>query len=569
MPEKTDYAAELFDLQPVPVSTPGTRETDYAAELFSPDIEVQRHREPTGEISTITGKEKVEFTGKGGPGASYLAHLKAGVVDDPTLKLKIYAAMRFPDLPEEKRLDRYKMFKGEVIYRDYDNKWYPESPDLAKAKLKEFAGETAAHGPSIALGSVLATLGPMGAALGAAGGEGIRKTLAAILFGEKQSTLGNIKSMAIEGGLGLGGEVAGRGLIGMANKAGRIPAGRAGRRVAEAIGADIKIIDPKKALKIKNYYKKKFDVDLFDAQTTESRRLIDKMNLYGDIPATADLVQAAKKIQDEQAYRAVNKFFDDIFPETDEFFAGLDLSEAAQSVIDKRIAAMQKRAKPLYDKAFKQKTEIDITPHIRQLDEMIEGWPRESVERGKLVKLRNMLFRKERLLNKTIDVPESRIKHLDKLKKTVDSILKPTANEPAASRSVKRQIRQIKNNILEDLDKANPTYAKARQSWGDDSEVIELLTKKTMLQNISGLEGENVTNAVRKLFSVRSPQIMRFTRAQLTKESPEAYEAALRVHLQDLFEGVAQSAESGAANIIIFSARLPATRQNQRYLEKQ
>ena len=174
--------------------------TDYADDLLEwatepHRVKVERHYEPTEEISTITAKPIVEFTGRGGSGASFWAHLKAGIVDDPITKAKIYAADRFPDLTEDERMKRYRLVSGEVVFKDMDNKWYSESPGMFHNKLKKFLGETTAHTPAIAMGVVGAMGGPELAALGAAGGEGIRKTIGATVFDEPQKTRENISTM--------------------------------------------------------------------------------------------------------------------------------------------------------------------------------------------------------------------------------------------------------------------------------------------------------------------------------------------------------------------------------------
>jgi hypothetical protein len=549
----TDYASELFD-EPVVEETKSL--IDYASDLFGDeteqDVEVQRHFKETGatDVRGFKPQPIKEFTGEGGAGASFKAHVKSGFVDDPITKMKIFAADRFPDLPEEERMSRYRYQKGEFIFKADDGKWYSESPDLGLYKAKRFFGETTAHSPSIVLGTIGATAGPLHAIAGAMGGEGYRKVVGALAFDEPQATFGNVLDMVQEGALALAGETMGFLFKGAARRGLALTGGRKGMRVAAAAGPDLPKIDFKKAAVLQKKTREKFGIELFDGQTTESRRLLDKINLYGDLPSTADIVQSAKRIQDEQAYKAVERFWDDIYPPEDALVVGSKIQKAAQKSIDREIAKRSAKAKPLYDKAFKAETQHNIIPHINHLDEMIEAWPLNSPQRAKLQKIRSMLFREVEHNGKVWKVPESRIKQLDRLKKAIDAELKPKVGEAPVNAELKRDIRQIKNNILEDVDKDNDFYRQARKAWADDTEVIERLTNKTKLKGLSDLEGDNVVNATRRLFSNtgNSPEIVTKVRNRIIREDPEAWRAALRTHLEGLYEATRQSGLGGADN---------------------
>lgn len=543
-----DYATELLEQEPLaPSHEPTVDSTDYAGELFN----VERHFETTEEISTITAKPIVEFTGRGGSGASFWAHLKAGIVDDPITKAKIYAADRFPDLTEDERMKRYRLVGGEVVFKDMDNKWYSESPDMFHYKLKRFLGATAAHTPAIAMGVVGAMGGPELAALGAAGGEGIRKTLGATVFDEPQKTRENISAMFMEAAFGAVGEISGRGALRGVHKTMRAAGGRKAAKIAKIMQGELEYIDIGKAIELKKYYKERFGVDLFDAQSAESRRLLDKINLYGDMPATADLVQSAKRIQDEQAHGAVEQFFNEIFAETDKIFAGRELSQAANSAVKKAAKKRSAKARPFYKKAFADTTEIDITAHLKDLDTLIEQWPLNSAERSKLVGFRKMLFREERIGKTVYKVPEGRIRHLDRIKKSTDTYLKPKVGDAPVDREVKKDIRRVKNNILSDIDKVNPNYQKARQIWQDTADDWDVLTNKTLLTDIGKLEGDRAVDASRKLFKAtgNSPEIVSKIRKRIVAENPEAWDASVRVYLEDIFESVSGAAEGNAAKV--------------------
>ncbi len=514
-------------------------------------IEVQRHFKPTGAISTITGKPETEFVGEGGSGASFAAHVWQGFADDPMTKVRVYAKDRFPNLSEEEAAARYKYQDGEVLYKADDGKWYSESPDLFHHKAKKSIGAFLPHAPSAVLGAAgEATFGIPGAMAGSGFGEIIRKGVAVQALGEPKQTIGGYaKDVGIEGAMGAVGVAPGRATVRAGRKALAISGGRKGMKVVRVTGKDTPIIDFKKAYKIKKKYHDEFGVDLFDGQTTGSRRLLDKINLYGDMPQTADLVAAAKEIQDEQAYNAVTRYFDDIAPAEDVYDVGEGLTTAAQKSIDRDIGARKAKAGPYYKKAFAADTKVDLTPHIQQLDEMIELWPLNTPERKKLEGFRNMMFREVKgPKGDTWLIPEDRLRVIDRLKKSTDTYLKPSAIEPNVAKEVKRDIREVKNNILADADKANKDYQIARQLWADDSIAIDRLVKKTRLKKLADLEGEDVTVATRRLFANvgGSPKVLKGIRDRIIREDPVVWQKALRTHIDDLFNQTKGSAAAGA-----------------------
>jgi hypothetical protein len=559
-----DYAREIFEEETTPTAS---SRLDYAKAIFEDviptrpkgladaPVKVERHYEPTGEISAITGKPVMDFVGKGGPGASMIAHTRAGWVDNPITKFEIYSADRFPNLTKEQRADRYRWQRGELIFRDDNGKWYAENPDLALFKLKKMLAQQPAHLPEELLSAWGAYVGgaPL-AFLGAYAGEAIRKTVGQLALGDRQTFDEVMTDLAFAGLIGMGGEIAGTVLTGGARKLKPLVAGKKARKIVSMMGKEAIDVDFAKAVKIGKIAQEKYGIHLWDAQTTESRRLIDRLNVYGDLPDTADLVQIAKKVQDEEAYMGVKVFFDDLSPTIDALYAGKGISAQAKKAIDKEIGKRLGRARPWYKKAFDKNTTIDIGPHIQQLDELIADSLLNGPRRKKLTQFRKMLLKKEKVDWSSTGlpyrlVPEDRIKQLDELKKSVDVILKPKVGDTPIDNKTKKNIRGIKDNILSDLDRANPDYQKAREIWAGDSEAIDEITNKTLLKKIADLEGDDVALASRRLLRTagNTPEMMAKVKARIYPENPNAWNAAVRVHLEDTFGKVSKDAGGNAA----------------------
>jgi hypothetical protein len=544
-----DYARSLLDESNPPAPTQKSATRDYAKDLIEGE-QIQRHYRPTGAVSTITGKPEVEFVGEGGHGASWRAHAKAGLVDNPLIKAQIYASDRFPDLAPEEAIKRYRMKNGQYYYKGMDNKWYAENPDMLLTKLKK-ASTMITH-PAVGMGAYGAAYGPFVAALMAMGGEGWRKTIAALVYGEEQTDVENAASMLLEGSLALAGEKAGRAILGSAHAVKRLPASRGARRVSKVMGKEADFLDLGKAAEIEKLYRDKYGVELFSGQTAESRRLLERYNFYANQPHTSGLAESAKRIQDEQAYKAVQRYWDGISKGIDPLTAGEEVQQASQKVIDRAIKEQVARARPFYQRAFSRKHKVNTAPHIKQLNEFIDTWPRTSPERKKLEKLKSMFYKEKEVLvtrklagfgnqaetiKKKSLVLETDFEKLDTLKKSIDTMLKPSPSDAPVDRKVKEQINHIKNNMLADMDMIDLDYQLGRQTWGHDAESLKRLKVKTHVGNIAKLEGDQVVDASKKLLRTtrNSPLMVEKVRALMIKDSPEAWDKVVRIGLEDVF----------------------------------
>jgi hypothetical protein len=546
-----NYAEELTRMPEPPKDVPSSR--DYAKEIM--DDAVKRDFVDTGAISTITTKPEKKFTGEGGPGASFISHVKAGYVDDPVTKAKIYSADRFPEMNESERLSRYRIQNGEIQYKNFDNKWYAEDtqndlPMFHKKALK-WAAE-ASTDPKVILGTAGQILfGPLGGASWAGAGEGIRKYVGSKVFDEPQSGLGNAADIATATVLGGIGSVPGRGATALANSAGKTAGGIPARRVANAMGKrELQNIDFAAAAELRDKIKNKFGVDLFDAQTTESRRLLDKINLYGDLPSTADMIQVAKRAQDEQVHNAFKSFLNDIAPAVDQYTAGKELSETAGTAIQNEVNKRVSVSSPIYNQAFKDgenryvknQISMDLETHMADVDNLMKQWAPTSAEYRKLEQFKKLWYKEDGTLQNDFVV-------LDRNKKSVDAMLQPSQSDTPVSTDVKKEIRNIKNNILSDMDKANPKYGEARKSWSDTQDAFDEVATATRLSQISNLEGDAVVNASRNLFTKvgNSPELIAKTKAQIESVNPEVFQKALRIHLEDIFDSSTQSTDMTGA----------------------
>ena len=589
--------------------------------------------------SVFTEENMGQQTDPAGMGTQF----KTGFVDKPENKIKVYASARFPDMPEAERNSRYGVHQGEIVYLDDDGKLYRETPDTWINKLKRFAAETGPHLPTIVMSTIGAAAGPWTAMLGAAGGEGIRQSVGAIM-GEPKTPIQAVTGMGKESALALGGEVAGAGI---SRGLGYLGAKRGGKLVAAA-GRGRDLIDPAGIKRLEDLGGK-FDIDLYPPQTTGSKRLAEKFKLLGDIESSAPIIQKAREKQGKQIDDAVYKFLDEIAPpETTSFRAGEKVVEAAKAGVKKPVLVRQAKAGPMYEKAFKETSVIDkkalsdeLSRNTQKIKLLGEGKPEPDIEamakaldekgipaymevkEGKkaysqrigkdykrLIKkepptkgggidteqIKNLEDRNSSIKKalkgkppKGFDAPTTELKintsgaiseindllsatvpqdpsykalnlvkemivssgdslqKLDRVKRSgIDNVL----NRSGTSATLAREMNIVKDKLLSAMDVASPTYKKARKIYGDLSEEVTKQGKKTIAGDLAKLEGDKVITAAKKLFSSidSSPTTVKRAKRLIKNQNPAAWDEAMRVHLQDLFESTKQSATGDITN---------------------
>lgn len=526
----TDYAKDLLG-GGTPQKATGT---DYASDLLG----IKREWTPDpGVIDTRTAKPRVNWTPTGEPRTGFGTLVKSGFVDDPQTKIKIFAKGR--GIPE----DRYRVTSGgEIVYQGDDGNWYPETKQTVGGKLVRVVGEAAAQTPAAVLGAAGSTFGPAGAAVGAAGGEGIRKVVGATVFDEPQTVKGNVAGMATEAALGFTGEVGGRLVAGGINRAGS----KRGGQLVAAAGRDRRFLNP--AQVAANEAKgQKFGVDLLPPQTTGSRELIGKTKWLRDRPGTADVISEALQRQNQQAQAAAEEFIRDLGGYQSPKVTGTKLVSAAGKALAATVEARKKIAGPVYKKAFEADVKVDVEPLLKHITDA------KKTAKGDILAGLN---RAEKLL-KAPDLPnttpaskildasgnpaipasvsyDTTLKGLHGARVTLWDMI-DTANRKGQG-NLAGELKGIWARLTDQMDKASPDYKKARGLY-EAATGVGKVGERSLVSDIAGLEGDAVVNAHKKLIqnTFTHPDTVRVARARIEKQDPEAWKNTVGIFLLDKF----------------------------------
>lgn len=371
------------DAVPGPVPETGSPKIDWnvavrEAEAGRDPFAVSGAKRETGAIDVRSGRPVTEVMPRTTEPPSFLTLLKSGIVDDPKTKIKIFAKAR--GIP----VQRYGIVDGEIVFKNDQGLLERETDETGADVLTRFVANQTAHSPAIVLGTAgsVAGLGPGGAAMGAAAGEGIRKNLAKYWLGEDVGGPEAAKDMFIEALTAAVGErLFGGGTIKAIN------ANKTFRRgpLARAAGPDLPLID-NAATRANEELGQQFGVDLFPAQTTGSKRLIDKHTLMQDLPASADIMAEASRTQAGQVEEAIGREIASTGPDMSRMQTGEKITGAAKGAVQKAVDVRAAKAGPIYQKAFEEAPAVNIEPVINYIDERLvtaKGDVRSALESAK------------------------------------------------------------------------------------------------------------------------------------------------------------------------------------------
>lgn len=311
----------------------------------------------TPPASAITGKPETQFVPGTEPDARFTTMMKAGLVDDPVTKVKIFAEGR--GIPVSEIPGRYRIRDGKIEFKTNDGSWQREVSDVPLQRAIQAGAETLSH-PSTYLGTAGAILGGApGAVGGAMAGEIIRKGVGKAAYREPQTIGGNLLDVGLEGVLALGGEMVGKVISGTINKymARKAKALRfAGQEIKQGL---LSAKDHAKATYIKALADQ-HNIKLAPFQLYDKEGMTNVWKYLRKHPLTSNNVQKFETAIEEQSDIAIDDFIRKLggYEETPTEL-GVKLKRASEGAITGAKEARKAAAKPYYEKALSKKEIID------------------------------------------------------------------------------------------------------------------------------------------------------------------------------------------------------------------
>jgi hypothetical protein len=433
--------------------------------------------------------------------------------------------------------------EGEVVYVTDDGKIAYVNTGLL-GEIAEQTGEL--FQPIGAIGGSLlaaspstgtATKTPAGftamATSGATIGEAARQELANLVMGEPRDVSQLGWAAAFEaGGAGIA-TLIGKGMS-------RAMASRYFKKYADVLkrGDKKDLLAAQEALDAVN---KEYgtSIVLTPAELTKVVSLGREQRALSDLPKTADYMQQFYAGRGEQAQEAGEAFIRSISPIVGEE-AGIVGRKAAKESIELLKDQRKAAAKPFYTKAqYEAGRNISLKSFDSQVNLTIRDFPQIEGQLNSLKKGYTEVINGKRVLRSDMSLEQIQ----QSVKEPLDDIIK-LLNDQKRFKAANRA-QALKDSLLSQLDTAAPSYAKAREVWGDLSGDIELLEAGS-LTRISKLTDDELMDAGRFILSDSPAAITRARTNILALPDGEAkYNALLRGALDAQWEAASRESLSG------------------------
>jgi hypothetical protein len=442
-------------------------------------------------------------------------------------------------------------------------------PGFSKNDFLQLAFDAALFsGGTLAAAPVKGTLrkGVVGA-LGAGLTETGRQQVGQELGTEEPTDIGRIATTAAAGGLAEAVPAA----------IGARKASKAQRRLGIAESQEELAEELGKQAKRSDVITEKTGIELGRAQKTRGISDAKRMTYVSQLPAAEQKAMKFFEKQNKQAYRAVADLMDTIAPAETVGQASRKVRKAAQDIVGGAVEERARAAKPLYEKAFKDKTLYNPQKTIDYIDDTLKNLPEGGERRKVLEKVGGFLSEK---LN---------IKQLDETKIEIDGIISSELSSKKPNNRLVANLMEVKDKLLQEVDKLNPDYKAAREIYSKKSPGIQELQEST-IGTIAKKKDEQIKTVARALFEpdkeLFDPAAVRKARSLIEKQDPEAWNGIVRAEWQrrlgkaKVDPGDLTAAEnvpaklrskifgSGKEREVLYSAMSQEQKKNARYLEE-
>lgn len=464
---------------------------------------------------TLTSKDVVRDT-DAAAGVGDVA--MASFADDPNVQIGYLAAKRFPGLPLQEAVSKYRMVDGEIAYQGDDGRYYSETPGAMRwiASGASKAIPITAGGATAVATAPMWLAGPPGAALSteltalaSGAGEGVRQAIGKEALGDPTAMSEVGKEMAYS----VGGDVVG-GLVtrGMARGAAR----DIGRMSAE----DVQILKD---------LSRRYGIELTPAELTNLPSLKAQQKALGNLTESGDDMQDFYIKRAGQVDEAIGKELSNISPVDSAEQAGMMVRDAAGKTVKAARKARSDAAKPLYEFVNDPNTLIPDADFA-----LLNG---DKFLAGEIQKV------KGRDLYGMESYPDNSLPVLDQVKKNLDDQIESATR--SGNRNEARLLKQRRDRLLEVTDKAYPDYPVARAAFAGDSPAVDEL-EQGVVGVIAKLEDPKAKDAASKLFNpaTSGPRQVAIARNTIGKTDPEAWQAVKRAYLEDLWQRASKESMS-------------------------
>lgn len=369
--------------------------------------------------------------------------------------------------------------------------------------------------------SLMSKLG-LGAASAAATEQGLQEIGVALGREERDPT-----STAIAGALGGAAEVI-------------MPAVQGFRNARNAKGVQTsadELADVEESVTTAREASDKTGIPLFQAQQTGVPATLEKQSFVAQLPAGTKRAMDSLRSQNQAAGDAVENFLNTIADSNAVVTGPERARNAARTSIENMKRIRAERSSPLYKEAFDKGADVDTTPIVSQLDETIETMP-EGGEVSKTLK------RIRKLMTGTGENKPS-LQYLHNVKLEIDQMLSKQG-ETSLGNTTKRYVTEVKDMLLDAMDKGSSEYRQARDLFAQNSPAINAL-QDSVVGKIARLDDVQLKQVASSIFdpAQTNPRVLMDAKKAIQTTDPDAWNEIVRTELERRLGSIKATTEAG------------------------
>lgn len=296
-------------------------------------------------------------------------------------------------------------------------------------------------------------------------------------------------------------------------------------RISRSVGAaDQEIADVAETVRTATQAAEETGVPLFKAQQTGIPSELERQSFITQLPAGTQTATKALKSQNQAASDAVESLLTEIAPDDAIVVAAGKIRTASQNAIENVKRIRSEKASPLFTEAFTQKPDVDIAPVKELIKRISDDFP----EGGEIAK---SLARVSKLIADKKGTKPS-LKVLQGAKLEIDQMLNKVGQDSLGN-TTKRQLVDIKNSLLAQMDAASPTFRQARQVFEQASPPVSQL-QESIIGKIADLDDTRLKTISRTIFdpAETNVQVIKNAKRIISDVDSDAWNSILRAELE-------------------------------------
>ncbi len=278
---------------------------------------------------------------------------------------------------------------------------------------------------------------------------------------------------------------------------------------------------------------KKTGIPLYKAQQTLIPSELQKQSYIAQLPAGAQKSMTALKTQNKASYNAVEDMLSSIAPAESIATGAEKFRTAAQKAVEAQKTIRKEKTSKLFQDAFKNREPVDISPIKDFVKDKIKDFPKGG-EVDKTLKKINTLME-----------GSPNLKQLQNIKLELDQMVSKFG-ENSLGNTTKREVLEIKDELLSVMDKVSPEYKTARKAFADASPEVEAM-KESIVGKVAAFKDTNLKRVSRVIFDpTENIEAIKNAKKAINSVDPDAWNRLLRSEIERRMENIsADLAEGG------------------------